>query len=303
FTMRESPVEFVNGMPCWIGVSANNNMSNLGMYLFCHAESDSDLWSADIEFSLSILNADPEKNRTYTVKKIFTPKDFSDWGTHKFVPMATILDPKEGFIKNDQIVVEATIKEMIISGFQKPIEIDFSKPGFGSDDIVLRIEEETFHVSKNYLSMLSPVFATMFFQDFAEKNKSEIELKNIASKEFIELLYVIYPSYRPITFYSAPFILALADRFQLQYATNLAESYLVKSSKFTTAEKLLFTDQYKLQLLQTHCFASLKDLQSIADLQSGEEVNQLSLPLRSSLLTRVMEVARDSIPKPPLPTS
>ncbi|GMT37498.1 hypothetical protein PFISCL1PPCAC_28795, partial [Pristionchus fissidentatus] len=89
-----------------------------------------------------------------------------------------------------------------------------------------------------------------------EKNKEEIELKDVAREEFIELLYAIYPSYRPITCYSARFILALADLYQISHATNLVESYLMKACilKFTTAAKLLLADKFRLEELQNHCF-------------------------------------------------
>ncbi|GMT37499.1 hypothetical protein PFISCL1PPCAC_28796, partial [Pristionchus fissidentatus] len=135
----------------------------------------------------------------------------------------------QGFIKDDKIIVEARFTKIEVSGVAKPLEFDFSSPAVGSDNVVLIIEGKKVHVSKNYLAIHSPVFKTMFFGEFAEKNQEEIELKDVKYEEFIELLYVIYPSYRPITDYSVIFILTLADFYQIAYATNLAESYLIKT--------------------------------------------------------------------------
>ncbi|GMT29674.1 hypothetical protein PFISCL1PPCAC_20971, partial [Pristionchus fissidentatus] len=104
------------------------------------------------------------------------------------------------------------------------------------------------------LSVHSPVFQSMFYGEFVEKDKEEIKLKDVNYEEFIELLRVIYPSSKSINIDSYRHILELADRFEMKYASNLAETYLIKTEVFTTAAKLLLADKFKLNVLQVFCF-------------------------------------------------
>ncbi|GMT29631.1 hypothetical protein PFISCL1PPCAC_20928, partial [Pristionchus fissidentatus] len=105
-------------------------------------------------------------------------------------------------------------------------------------------------------------------------------------QDFIELLYVIYPSYRPITKHSVKFILHLADLYQIKYTFNLTESYLMKTVKFSTAAKLLLADKFRLETLQKHCLASLKNQRRIKALQ---EFKEFSHELKEKLLMRMFD--------------
>ncbi|GMT29684.1 hypothetical protein PFISCL1PPCAC_20981, partial [Pristionchus fissidentatus] len=140
----------------------------------------------------------------------------------------SIIIESEGYVKDGKATVEFRIWIYRVFGFREVKLRDFSTPDQLSN-VVLVVEGKKLHLSRDYLATHSPVFSAMFFGDFVEKNKEEIELKDVAREEFVELLYVIYPSYRPITKYSTRFILVLADLYQIKYATNLAESYLIKT--------------------------------------------------------------------------
>jgi hypothetical protein len=50
-----------------------------------------------------------------------------------------------------------------------------------------------------YLAHYSPVFEKMFFEEFREKNESEITLEDVKMDEFTELLHTIYPTQLQIT--------------------------------------------------------------------------------------------------------
>ncbi|GMT29691.1 hypothetical protein PFISCL1PPCAC_20988, partial [Pristionchus fissidentatus] len=118
----------------------------------------------------------------------------------------------------------------------------------------------------------------------------EIELKDLCCEEFIELLLVIYPSYRQITFDSYEFILALADRFQMKYATDQAEDYANKTKKLEIGAKLLLADQYRLELLKTHCMNSFKTAEDVTNLKDTPEFIQFSDAMNSSLLKKLFEL-------------
>ncbi|GMT01649.1 hypothetical protein PENTCL1PPCAC_23823, partial [Pristionchus entomophagus] len=85
------------------------------------------------------------------------------WGTS----WKNLINEKKGFIKNDKIVVEVRfILTKIVGIGTKPL-IDFTN--------------------------------AMFYDNFDEKHKKEIPLKDVNREEFIELLNVIYPSCAKIT--------------------------------------------------------------------------------------------------------
>ncbi|GMR54692.1 hypothetical protein PMAYCL1PPCAC_24887, partial [Pristionchus mayeri] len=72
-------------------------------------------------------------------------------------------------------------------------------------DVALAIDAQKIYVSKKILAAHSPGVKSMFYGEFAEKNKKEIDLKDVDRKEFIELLNVIYPSNKDIIENSAEF--------------------------------------------------------------------------------------------------
>ncbi|GMR55407.1 hypothetical protein PMAYCL1PPCAC_25602, partial [Pristionchus mayeri] len=59
-------------------------------------------------------------------------------------------------------------------------------------NVILKIGEHKLHVSKEFLAVHSPVFDTLFFGDFAEKGKEEVEIKDVVYQEFIDLLHFVY---------------------------------------------------------------------------------------------------------------
>ncbi len=64
---------------------------------------------------------------------------------------------------------------------------------------MLVIDGVRLHVSKAYLSLYSPVFSTLFFGEFRERDLSEVPVEDVILEEFMEMLHVIYPSHKPIT--------------------------------------------------------------------------------------------------------
>ncbi|GMT31079.1 hypothetical protein PFISCL1PPCAC_22376 [Pristionchus fissidentatus] len=205
--------------------SRTDNKKCLGLFLTCNDEVDEAAkWSAEGTHTISLLNQIPGlQNMSKTVYGKFTATSKS-WGFSKFIEWDLLMDPAMGFLVKDTIVVQVTSNVTKTTGVRSSIKFDFSSPGFGDDGIVLKIEGKKVHVGKNYLSTHSPVFAAMFFGNFAEKDKTEIELKDVAHEDFVELMYVIHPSFREVNKSSYKPLLALADRFQMKYATEAVES-------------------------------------------------------------------------------
>ncbi|GMR55234.1 hypothetical protein PMAYCL1PPCAC_25423, partial [Pristionchus mayeri] len=76
--------------------------------------------------------------------------------------------------------------------------------------------DKKLRVSKEYLAVHSPVFAAMFYGDFAEKGKEEVEIKDVNYEEFIDLLQFIFLRSLVISDRYVPCLLMLGDRFQME---------------------------------------------------------------------------------------
>ncbi|GMT29680.1 hypothetical protein PFISCL1PPCAC_20977, partial [Pristionchus fissidentatus] len=105
------------------------------------------------------------------------------------------------------------------------------------------------------------------------------------------LLHLIYPSHKVIHVDSVRFLLALADQFQIQYALDQAESYLIRTSKIPFAEKMQLAWQYKLKSLQHVAIMSYKDINDLKTLQTDEEFETFSEAAKAAICVRLHAMA------------
>ncbi|GMT29868.1 hypothetical protein PFISCL1PPCAC_21165, partial [Pristionchus fissidentatus] len=150
---------------------------------------------------------------------------------------------------------------------RRPPRFDFTSPDERDHDIALIVQGKKIYASKQYLALHSPVFEAMFFGNYDERDRLEIEIKDFVYEEFMELLCVLYPSYEPIKMKSVEFLLNLGDRYEIKRIIDLAEEFLIDCETFTVPEKLLFADEYRLYKLQDHCLSTFKSIEEVIDLK------------------------------------
>lgn len=170
--------------------------------------------------------------------------------------------------------------------------VDFSAENEPSHDVALVIEGEKFFVNKGYLSVLSPVFHKMFYGDFVEKDKKEIELKDIDRKEFGDLLDVIYPPNMKITDGNFDYLLKLGDRFEIDVVMDKVERFLIGSSELRTAAKLELAGRYRLPELQVLCFDTLQTVNDVTDLKKTKEAKKFTEAINVALLDKIVKLSR-----------
>ncbi|GMS87430.1 hypothetical protein PENTCL1PPCAC_9605, partial [Pristionchus entomophagus] len=208
-------------------------------------------------------------------------------GVHVFKNMMhwahmTTAGQDTGFIHKDKIVVEFRIN--IISAEGRLSE--FSSPN-ETGNVTLVIKDNKFKVSKEFLAFHSPVFSDMFFGNFDEKGKEEVEIKDIIYEEFLDLLCVIFPGTTEIRDRTVLHILKLADQFQMKRVMDQSQKHLIQSEGFDAAKKLLIADQYRLFALRDHCFnsfAGIADLMRKMKLTPGGE--KLSAEMKVAIYDR-----------------
>ncbi|GMS87429.1 hypothetical protein PENTCL1PPCAC_9604, partial [Pristionchus entomophagus] len=154
-------------------------------------------WKFEADVGLVFLNSTYGEFTKKEQMKLSSTKNAHDFRPDHFHFLA---DPKNGYNKNDKLVIEFRIN---ITSLEKSGEVTtkdepvFEMSKFSSPNeignVILVIEGKKVKVSKEYLAVQSPFLATKFFGDSAEKGKEEMEIKDVDYYyDFLFLLGVIF---------------------------------------------------------------------------------------------------------------
>ncbi|KAF8368052.1 hypothetical protein PRIPAC_85881, partial [Pristionchus pacificus] len=195
-----------------------------------------------------------------------------------------------GWISDNKVVLEYHIN---ITNAESDLIADpsmFAAPNRMSN-VILRIGDKKIHVSKEYLSVHSPAFEALFFGDFAEKGKEEVEIKDVVYEEFIDLLHLMYLKTMKITDRTVLYILKLSDRFQIESVLNQAILHLSDSKKFDVMAKLLIADQYNLAELKVKCLNSFVNVVELHEkMLTSPEYDKFSSDMKAAICDRIMKL-------------
>ncbi|GMR54566.1 hypothetical protein PMAYCL1PPCAC_24761, partial [Pristionchus mayeri] len=273
-----SPTVEVGGMPWALCLIKDSNDDNILQAFLHQIEGDYEVQSVDTSYEINLINHEDD---TKTIRKSVWNTQYkfvkiSSWGFSNFAKWSDVIDEGEGFIKNDKVTLHCEFSLLKIRGFRKHLRFNFTDPNEVSCDVALVIEGEKIFVNKGYLSINSSVFQAMFYGDFSEKDKKEIELKDIKKEEFLEMLNVIYPPHKKITDQSVNFLAKLGDRYEIDILSKAVEQFLIDSESVPISAKLLYADQYRLYNLQDHCIDQMTKPKDVKDLKNSIHFKYLS---------------------------
>ncbi|CAI2353016.1 unnamed protein product [Caenorhabditis sp. 36 PRJEB53466] len=231
-----------------------NNVKHLGVYLKCENSNRSNLWS---------VNA-------------------SNWEE------AICYDNR--FILDTHAVLEAYITVSDVVGIHEKLLETFDASKEHLTDVVLVVEGKKVHVGMQILALYSKFFANLFYTNFVENGKDEIELKEVVHSEFIDLLNLIYPSHQIVDAKTVPHLLKLADRFGVLTVIEKCENYLISNVEIHTVDKLKYAESYKLSKLQDHCLAALKASSEVTALANHENYGNLGDVTYNVLLQTIVKL-------------
>ncbi|PIC47930.1 hypothetical protein B9Z55_007099 [Caenorhabditis nigoni] len=239
-----SPIEEHFGVKWHIGIQRSDN--NLNMYLYTN------------------LIENQEVHVDYTFKKFLgnTGKTNGIFGRQVFkgqrqrcISIAWKTVEKE-YLNNGKLEVEYHAKITKMIGFPRKELRSFGEEMKQFSDVILKVENRKFYVSKLYLSSQSLYFASLFLGQFQESEKSEIELKDVNPQDFQYYLEVIYAE-DGIDEYTVERILPIADMYDTPLVVRKCEKYLVKESKMEMKRKLELAEKYRLEELKKICLESM----------------------------------------------
>ncbi|KAF8366968.1 hypothetical protein PRIPAC_84797, partial [Pristionchus pacificus] len=249
-------------------------------------------WRCEAEVDMYLLYTNNECYTSSIKKRVYFDEKVGNFvHTHDGIRWDYFINPN--FNRDDKVTIEFVIN-IISSDRGKPIfdSIQFDTPNNRSD-VILVIGDKRLHVSKEYLSINSPVFEAMFFGDFIEKENNEVEIKDVIYEEFVDLLCMIYPGPFKITDATVVHLLVLSDRFQIKHIRYPAEAHLRNSKKFTTAQKLAVAEKYNLNRLRDYCIHTYTASQSIVELESTPEYASFSFEMKAAICDRVMQLLKE----------
>ncbi|PIC49264.1 hypothetical protein B9Z55_007926 [Caenorhabditis nigoni] len=223
----------------------------LSLQLVCSKpEISENEWSIDTDI---VTKIGENKKRTFSKSHTFTQGNMSFY-KDVFIDYHEM----DKFMTDDNVFVEinVTIKKSIgVDLLPKKLKLFDDDVAKNFSDVVLMVGDQEFHVNKMYLASHSTYFETLFLGNFAESEKSIIELKDIDPDEFQNFLEVLYGE-SPINDDTVAGILKLADMYDAKTAIRRCEEFLAWYSKSTIKEKFEIAAKYKLNEL-TKCISEM----------------------------------------------
>ncbi|GMS98367.1 hypothetical protein PENTCL1PPCAC_20542, partial [Pristionchus entomophagus] len=242
---RYSQVIEVGGLPWRLLVSRGDD--GLSINLECMIK-PSKSWRIKVDAEFILINSDISKNITSKVKLTISHSlDFSGPFPYILDDWEDLIDKDMGFIRDDQIIIEVNFSIIKMEGIKTIPRVDFTDPNEPRHDVTLIIEGEKIYASKQYLALNSPFFHALFYGNFNEKNKKEIELKDVNRDEFLEMLHTLYPSYRKISTDQIEYLLELGDRFQVAYVIDFVQK-CINSCDLYLPDMPRIANQYGLKI-------------------------------------------------------
>ncbi|XP_031551599.1 BTB and MATH domain-containing protein 36-like [Actinia tenebrosa] len=158
----------------------------------------------------------------------------------------------------------------------------FSEP-WNFSDVVLKVEEEHFHVHRAILAMNSPVFKTMFQSEFKESSMEEIPLPGKKADRVYDFLCMLYPF--PIQMsenHDIKSLLEMAREYQVHKLTQSCEERLLQ--KQSSVDLILLAQEFSLKKLLEKCLNSLSRMH-LQELKTHPKFEDIETDHLVSLLT------------------
>lgn len=218
-------------------------------------------------FELSILNAKKEKlNNLKIIQHMFKVEE--DWGYHRFIDAAFILNKTNGFLFDKQLTIscEGSVPVNTINVNQLVLlrEMQSKVPEYQLtdklvtlyenkkfSDVTLSVAGKEFKAHKVILAAGSPVFAAMFEHDMQESKRNKVEISDMDPDSLEEMLKFIYTGKVTNLEKLADNLLAAADKYDLPNLKQMCEEQLCDDLSITNAVEYLI-------LADLHSSAKLK---------------------------------------------
>ncbi|CAO4381473.1 unnamed protein product [Caenorhabditis nigoni] len=230
---------------------------DLGFHVCCEPLNPlSDEWSIKTKSKFKMMGPG-NANASKTVMHSFDNEDDSKYYEFSWRDV-------EYCLINDNLTCQVEVKILKMTGFEKERIRKFDESQKDFSDVILIVNDTKFYVLKKYLALQSSYFNSLFFGQFDECQKNEIELKDIDPDDFQNFLELIYGE-SSIDDDTVTGILHLADMYDVPMAIRRCEEFLLKNSEKSMVQKLQLSLCCNLENLKSKC---LSEITTIPDIES-----------------------------------
>ncbi|CAO4381766.1 unnamed protein product [Caenorhabditis nigoni] len=217
-----------------------------------------------VDYIMKIFSKNKEKTHSKPDVEEFDETDDSCW--NNIVEWETLEDE---YFNDGKLDVEFHVKINKMIGF--PLETVTTKRkelrSFEEDmkqfsDVILKVDDRKFYVSKLSLSAQSAYFASLFLGQFQESGKGEVELKGVHPDDLQYYLEVIYAE-DAIDETTVQGILTIADMYDTPLVVEKCKQFLIKESKIGLKKKLELAGKYRLETLKKLCMDQINSKDDI----------------------------------------
>ncbi|GMT28972.1 hypothetical protein PFISCL1PPCAC_20269, partial [Pristionchus fissidentatus] len=273
----------------WV-VTGEPSFDCVEAFLNCDFKSKNTNWFGNYGAQFKLVNFEDDKKSIIVEREGRVDENTSD-ARAILMKVLEVAKPENGFIHGGEMTVEARV-EMKRGRFVEPFNIDFSSPSTISD-VILVVEGNKLHVSKQILSHHSSFFETVFYGNFKESKQSEININYVDIEDFTKLLNVVY-GYEEAIRDNWTVVLRLADRFDMKKVMYQVEMHLVKDvvdSHYEQFSTMLLAERYNLGFLMDACMNSLITSGRIRRLMKNSAYGVLSDGIREELWKKLSELS------------
>ncbi|EFP09917.1 hypothetical protein CRE_21395 [Caenorhabditis remanei] len=187
-----------------------------------------------------------------------------------------------------KVTIEAHVTITSMTGFGKGNLRKFDESIKDLSDVVIVVKNRKFYLLKMFLGLQSSYFKSLFFGNFDESQKSEVELKDINPDDFQNFLELIHGE-SAVNDESVDGILHLADMYDSPTAIKRCEEFLLKDTEKTLKSKLEMSTRYNLKLLKEKCLSEVK---TVADIRSVllQNISQMETSVLGALLQKSLDL-------------
>ncbi|CAH3160089.1 unnamed protein product, partial [Porites evermanni] len=160
----------------------------------------------------------------------------------------------------------------------------FSEP-WEDSDLVLTVEDDTFYVHRQILSLHSPVFKAMLSSKFKEGTATEIPLPGKKANEVLDFLKVLYlKETEGITLDKMGHLLKLADEYDVQGVLDLCTKCLKDVPKseenvvkilYLATDTVIASEDSRLDGVRDDCEILIKDM-DLVNISAKSDFKKLS---------------------------
>lgn len=236
----------------------------LSLYLLLLACNKSEVRA---KFKFSILNANREETKAMESQRAYRFVQGKDWGFKKFIRRDFLMDEVNGLLPNDTLTlfceVSVVADSINVSGSSTQSAVKVQECNLSCQlgnlldtgllsDVSLLADGQEYKAHKAILAARSPVFGAMFEHEMEERKNGRVEIPDVDSDVFREMLQFIYTGKTSKLDQMAAELLAAADKYALDRLKVMCEESLCSSLSIDNVCSVLI-------LADLHCASHLKE--------------------------------------------